>query len=100
GSMVGFSSSSTDMATFFRRGSMTLSVRYQPTVTISKDEAEVKNQLFKGLSWISGSMIWAADWVKPCNSGSIPEGIKFALKPPDTPAKAAAIPAKGCRPAE
>src|SRR5690606_41919318 len=45
GSMVGFSSSSTDMATFFRRGAMTLSVRYQPTVTLSNDEAEVQAQL-------------------------------------------------------
>ena len=62
-------------------------------------EAEVKNQLHRGLTLRAGSRICAADWVKPWSRGSMPDGTKFALKPPDTPAKAAAIPASGCRPA-
>ena len=62
-------------------------------------EAEVKNQLHSGFTRMSGSMSWAAPCVKPCRSGSIPDGMKFALKPPETPAKAAAMPASGCRPA-
>ena len=76
-------------------GSITLSVRYQPTPTTNKHEADVKNQLFNGLSVSSGSIICAAAWLIPCSNGSIIDGTKFALNPPDTPAKAQAIPAKG-----
>ena len=66
---------------------------------MSSVEAEVKNQLFKGFNSMPGSMICAPAWVMPCSIGSSAEGTKLALKPPDTPAKAAAMPASGCRPA-
>ena len=42
----------------------------------------------------------AATWVRPASSGSRLDGTKkVAEKPPDTPAKAAAMPASGWRPA-
>jgi hypothetical protein len=65
----------------------------------SRLEAPVKNQLLSGFTSRSGAMICAAACVSPERSGSRLEGMKLALKPPDTPAKAAAIPASGCRPA-
>ncbi len=55
--------------------------------------------MHSGLTVRSGSRICAADWVKPCSSGSMPEGMKLALNPPETPANAQAMPARGCRPA-
>ena len=82
-----------------RRGSITRSVRYQPTPMTSRDEAVVNPRLLSGLTTRSGSRICAACWVKPCSSGSMPEGMKLAENPPETPAKAAEMPARGCRPA-
>ena len=68
---------------------------YQPSRMINTLDAEVKNQLFNGLTAIVGSMICAELCVKLCSNGSIPDGTKLALKPPLTPANAAAIPARG-----
>ena len=98
-SIVGMSSGSPSISVPLSRGSMTRSVRYQPTPTMRTEDRLVKSQLQSGLTRTSGSRIWAADWVKPWSSGSMPEGMKLAEKPPDTPAKAAAMPASGWRPA-
>ena len=87
------------MAVARSRGSITRSVRYQPTAITSSDDAAVNARLESGLTSRSGSRICAADCVNPCSSGSIPDGMKLAEKPPDTPAKAAEMPASGCRPA-
>src|SRR5690606_3209810 len=98
-SITGRSSASESTLIWLKRGSIILSVIYQPTPTIRIDDKLVNNQLFNGFKSIFGSMICAADCVKLWSNGSILEGIKFALNPPDTPANAAAIPANGCRPA-
>src|SRR5690625_3782540 len=45
-----------------------------------------------------GSIIFAASIVIPANNGSSDVKMRFALNPHDTPAKAAARPAKGCLP--
>jgi hypothetical protein len=87
------------MAVPLRRGSMMRSVMYQPTAMMKSVEAAVKYQLQSGFTMRAGAMICAADWVKPWSNGSSEDGRKFALKPPDTPANAAAMPATGCRPA-
>ena len=98
-SNVGMSDRSASSAVDLSRGSMTLSVRYQPTPTMTRHDALVKNQFDRGLTVRAGSRICAADCVRPESSGSRLEGTKFAENPPDTPAKAAAIPASGCLPA-
>ena len=77
------------------RGSMKRSVRIQPTTMISTDEERVKNQLFNGFTVTAGSSNCAAACEIPDKSGSSDEGTKLALKPPETPANAAAIPASG-----
>src|SRR5690606_31960426 len=99
-SILGWSFSS--ISTFvplFNRGSTILSVMYHPTRITTNEEVAVNHQLFKGFTCMAGSKICAADCVKPCKSGSMPDGIGLALNPPETPAKAAAIPANGCLPA-
>ena len=65
---------------------------------ITADEESVKNQLFNGFSTILGSTICAAACEMPVSSGSSDDGTKFALKPPDTPANAAAMPARSSPP--
>jgi hypothetical protein len=64
--------------------------------TIRKVEAVVKIQLLSGLTTTAGSRMCAALWVKPASIGSSEDGMnRVAEKPPDTPQKAAAIPASG-----
>ncbi len=82
-----------------RRGSTTLSVSHQPIPITNRLEIDMKNQLTSGLIAIDGSRTRAASSVIPASIGSIAEGMKLAEKPPDTPANAAAMPARGCRPA-
>ena len=67
-------------------------------IYITDDEA-VKKKLLSGFKLMLGSSICAPDWLIPCNIGSMADGKKFAENPPETPAKAAAMPARGCRPA-
>ena len=45
-------------------------------------------------------MMRAASSVIPARRGSTVPNIKLALKPPETPANAAAKPAMGCRPTD
>ena len=98
-SILGISSVSPSTSVFVRRGSMILSVMNQPRATISTVETAVNTLLLTMLTWALGSKTRAADSVNPWSSGSMPDGMKFALNPPDTPANAAAMPASGCRPA-
>ena len=98
-SIFGISSGSPSISVPRSLGSITRSVRYQPTAITRMEDSPVNRRLQSGLTRTSGSRIWAADWVKPWSSGSMPEGMKLAEKPPDTPAKAAPIPASGWRPA-
>ena len=53
-----------------------------------------------GLTVYVASIILAASSESPASSGSTVPNNKFALNPPETPANAAAIPARGCRPTE
>src|SRR6056297_1802807 len=76
-------------------GSTTLSVSHQPIPMTSTLEAAMKNQLTRGLIATDGSSTRAASSVMPASIGSMADGMKLAEKPPDTPAKAAAIPASG-----
>ena len=59
----------------------------------------IKYQLPSILAFQVGSSVSAAASVMPNNSGSNWPGIRLAENPPETPAKAAAIPAIGCLPA-
>ena len=94
-SILGMSSGSPSISTFFRRGSITRSVKNQPMPMMRMLERLVNSQLHSGLTCTVGSMTLAAAWVMPWSRGSMPEGTKLALKPPETPAKAAAMPAMG-----
>ncbi|MNC91640.1 hypothetical protein D3C83_79380 [compost metagenome] len=71
----------------------------QPSRMMSTLEAPVKKMLHSGFTCRAGSRSCAAVWVKPWSRGSMPEGMKLAAKPPDTPANAQAMPARGCLPA-
>ena len=95
-SIFGISSGSPSMGVFCRRGSITRSVRYQPTPMTSSDETAVNPRLLSGLTMRSGSRIWAACWVKPCSSGSMPEGMKLAENPPGDPGEGG----RRCRPGD
>ena len=65
----------------------------------TKVEAARKYQLQVGSRVISIPAALRAWLVMPVRRGSVVPMRRFAEKPPDTPAKAAAIPASGCRPA-
>ena len=87
-------------ATRARRGSINRSVRGQAMANTNREDAPVKMLLQSMETFTSGSSRRAALWVKPCNRGSNAPGMtKLAEYPPETPAKAAAMPAKGWRPA-
>ena len=98
-SIFGIASGSPSTGVACRRGSITRSVRYQPTPMTRSDETAVNPRLLNGLTSRPGSRICAASWVRPCSRGSMPEGMKLAENPPETPAKAAEMPARGWRPA-
>ena len=78
---------------------MTRSVMNHPRSITSTVDALMKYQLASGLTVRCGSISCAAVCVNPWSSGSMPDGMKLALNPPETPAKAATIPAIGWRPA-
>src|SRR5690606_8555268 len=82
-----------------RRGSMTLSVTNQITGRNTTVMAEMKYQLPAMLGVHSGSISTAAAWVMPNSMASSWPGRRLAEKPPETPAKEAAMPAMGWRPA-
>src|SRR6056297_1038362 len=100
GSMLGISDMSPSTGVSLTSlGSTTLSVSHQPIPITTMLDAPMKNQLASGLTYSVGSSTCPATSVMPASMGSIAEGIKLAENPPDTPAKAAAMPASGCRPA-
>lgn len=59
----------------------------------------MNHQLQAGLTWYAGSIVWAAGPVKPASRGSRLVMRRLALNPAATPAKTAAMPARGLRPA-
>ena len=77
------------------RGSIILSVTNQITGRKKTDIAAMKYQLPAILASHAGTIDSAAASVMPNSSASSCPGRRFAEKPPDTPAKAAAIPAIG-----
>ena len=79
-------------------GSTIFSVTKVPIKVITTVEAIIKYQFPTGDAEYDGSNIWAPSVVIPANKASTGPGKRFALNPPDTPAKAAAIPASGCLP--
>ena len=78
------------------RGSMILSVTNQITGKKTKVIPLIKYQLPTMFAFQDGSRLSAAASVIPKSNGSSWPGIRFAENPPETPAKAAAIPAIGC----
>ena len=75
------------------------SVTKVPIIVNKNVETTIKYQLQVGSSGMSIPALCKASIVMPVNSGSVVPSKRFAEKPPETPAKAAARPASGCRPA-
>ena len=100
GSCVGSSAGSASTRVARSRGSITRSVSTQPTTMTRAAETVVNTKLLSGFTTTDGSTSCAAVCERPESNGSRPEGTpSVALNPPDTPAKAAAMPASGWRPA-
>jgi hypothetical protein len=79
-------------------GSTIQAVTHHPTPVTTKVLTIMKYQFTAGWTRYSGSMRRAASSVIPARSGSTVPIRRFAEYPAETPAKAAASPAKGCRP--
>src|SRR5690625_7780733 len=77
-----------------------LTINNQPTAVKKNTDTKIKYKFIATFidSEYAGSIIITASIVIPANNGSRDVKIKFALKPPDTPANAAARPANGCLP--
>src|SRR5699024_12339100 len=83
-----------------RRGSTTYWLTSVPTIAGRTVEAIMNQQFIARFipSAYSGSTVAAASMVSSPSITSVPESKKFALKPAETPAKPAAMPASGWRP--
>ena len=79
-------------------GSTINSVTIVPKIVIRNVDAIIKYQLSVIPTVVVASAILAASVLIPDNKASVDPTIRLALNPPDTPAKAAAIPANGCLP--
>src|SRR5690606_5784365 len=82
------------------RGSTILSVTQAPINVNKNTDTAINNQFIAIFicSAYAGSMIAAASIVICPSIASTLESKRFALKPPETPANAAASPANGCLP--
>ena len=77
---------------------MTRSVTNQMIGVNTTTIARMNHQLPSGFMVQVGSMMRAASWVKPNSSTSVWPGEMLPANPPETAAKAAAIPTSGWRP--